>query len=88
MRSLNGDPFLISILLAVSMEKCAYTRILSFLIQPLTRRSQGKTVVFDGLLIVLNHEVMQHMSMNIRKSKAPALDFEGELFVVDAHQIH
>ena len=48
----------------------------------------GETVVFAGLSIVLNHDVMQHMSMNIRESEAPALEFEGELFVVDAHQMH
>jgi len=70
------------------MESCAYTRILSFLIQPLTRRSQGKTVVFAGLSIVLNHDVMQHMSMNICQSEAPALEFEGELCMIDAHQMH
>ena len=38
--------------------------------------------------IVLNHDVVQHISMNIRESETAALEFEGELFVVDAHQMH
>ena len=47
-----------------------------------------RTASAEECFVMLSHDVMQHISMNIRESEAPALEFEGELFVVDAHQMH
>ena len=38
--------------------------------------------------IVLNHDVLHHFPTDISEPETAALKFEGELFVVDTHQMH